>query len=231
MAHLADCHQCDETAEHWILQCSEVGRHGLSVVGIWFSSDPWHDGHLSRSYRKESFPRCSSTSSWKFGPRKGLNFVGYFLDYQGCRDIFYATTFGSVFCFAKGGCSQGSAAGQAPAAKGPPVPKTGGTPMVQGPPVRPSSDSAVMAKAGTTDPQAKGPLQGQFPTPAESVGKSAPVKKPPPTGKPKQRASSLSLKAAYACMSSTATPGTGVSAPSTNSRGALLRHLLERTSQ
>ena len=51
--------------------------------------------------------------------------------------------------------SQGSAAGQAPAAKGPPVPKTGGTPMVQGPPARPSSDSAVMAKAGTTDPQAK----------------------------------------------------------------------------
>ena len=83
---------------------------------------------------------------------------------------------------------------QAPAAKGPPVPKIGGTPTVQGPPVRPSSDSAVMAKAGTTDPQAKGSLQGQFPTPAESVGKSAPVKKPPPTGKPKPRASSLSLK-------------------------------------
>ena len=105
-------------------------------------------------------------------------------------------------------CSQGSVAGQAPAAKGPPALKTGGTPMVQGPPVRPSSDSAVMAKAGSTDPQAKGPLQGQFPTPAESVGKSAPVKKPPPTGKPKQRASSLSLKAAYACMSGTGAPST-----------------------
>ena len=114
-------------------------------------------------------------------------------------------------------CSQGSAAGQAPAAKGPPVPKTGGTPMVQGPPVRPSSDSAVMAKAGPPDPQAKSPLQGQFPTPAESVGKSAPVKKPPPTGKPKQRASSLSLKAAYACMSGTTAPRTGTGAPSTAS--------------
>ena len=113
--------------------------------------------------------------------------------------------------------SQGSAAGQAPAAKGPPVPKTGGTPMVQGPPVRPSSDSAVMAKAGPPDPQAKGPLQGQFPTPAESVGKSAPVKKPPPTGKPKQRASSLSLKAAYASVSGTTAPRTGASAPSTAS--------------
>ena len=113
--------------------------------------------------------------------------------------------------------SQGSAAGQAPAAKGPPVPKIGGTPMTRGPPVRPSSDSAVMAKAGTTDQQTKGPLQGQFPTPAESVGKTVPVKKPPPTGKPKQRASSLSLKAAYASMSSTAAPGTGVSALSTAS--------------
>ena len=109
--------------------------------------------------------------------------------------------------------SQGSTAGQAPAAKGPPAPKIGGTPTVQGPPVRPSSDSAVMAKAGTTDPQAKGPLKGQFPTPAESVGKSAPVNKPPPTGKPKPRASSLSLKAAYASMSSTTAPGTGVSPP------------------
>ena len=113
--------------------------------------------------------------------------------------------------------SQGSTAGQAPAAKGPPVPKIGGTPTVQGPPVRPSSDSAVMAKAGTTDPQAKSPLQGQFPIPAESVGKSAPVKKPPPTGKPKPRASSLSLKAAYASVSSTTAPGTRVSAPSTAS--------------
>ena len=75
----------------------------------------------------------------------------------------------------------------------------------------------MMAKAGTIDPQAKGPLQGQFPTPAESVGKSAPMKKPPPTGKPKQRSSSLSLKAAYASMSGTAVPGTGVSAPSTAS--------------
>ena len=66
--------------------------------------------------------------------------------------------------------SQGSSAGQAPVARGPPVPKIGGTPTMQGPPARPSSDSAVMAKAGTTDQQAKGPLQGQFPTPAESVG-------------------------------------------------------------
>ena len=112
---------------------------------------------------------------------------------------------------------QGSTAGQAPAAKGPPVPKTGGTPMVQGPPVRPSSDSAVMAKAGPPDPQAKGPLQGPFPTPAESVGKSAPVKKPPPTGKPKQRASSLSLQAAYASMPRATASGTGGSAPSTTS--------------
>ena len=114
--------------------------------------------------------------------------------------------------------SQGSAAGQAPAAKGPPAPKIGGTPMVQGPPVRPSSDSAVMGKAVSTDPQTKSPLQGQFPTPAESVGKAAPVKKPPPTGKPKQRASSLCLKAAYASVSSTAAP-------------ARLRHLLEQPSQ
>ena len=122
--------------------------------------------------------------------------------------------------------SQGSAAGQAPAAKGPPVPKIGGTPTVQGPPVRPSSDSAVVTKAGTTIPQAKGPLQGQFPTPAESVGKSAPVKKPPPTGKPKQRASSLSLKAAYASVSSTTAPRTGASAPSTASpRGPATTHI------
>ena len=44
--------------------------------------------------------------------------------------------------------SQGSTAGQAPAAKGPPVPKIGGMPTTQGLPVRPSSDSAVMAKSG-----------------------------------------------------------------------------------
>ena len=111
--------------------------------------------------------------------------------------------------------SQGSASGQTPAAKGPPVPKIGGTPTVQGPPVRPSSDSAVMAKTGGTVPQTQGPLQGHFPTPAESVGKSVPVKKPPPTGKPKQRASSLSLRAAYASVSRPAASGTDVRAPST----------------
>ena len=78
--------------------------------------------------------------------------------------------------------SQEGTAGQAPAAKGPPVPKAAGATAMQGPPVRPSSDSAVMAKPSAKDPQTTGPLQGQFPTPAESVGKSVPVKKPPPTG-------------------------------------------------
>ena len=36
---------------------------------------------------------------------------------------------------------------QAPAAKGPPVPKVGGVAAVQGPPTKPASDSAVMAKS------------------------------------------------------------------------------------
>ena len=84
---------------------------------------------------------------------------------------------------------------------------------MQGPPIRPASDSAVMAKSGAKDPQSTGPLQGQFPTPAESVGKSVPVKKPPPTGKPKSCSSSLSLKAAYASMSSTAAVGKGDNQP------------------
>ena len=113
--------------------------------------------------------------------------------------------------------SQESTAGQAPAAKGSPVPKIGGMPATQGPPVRPASDSAVTAKSGAKDSQATGPLQGQFPTPAESMGKSVPVKKPPPTGKPRSRSSSLSLKAAYASMSSTTAPGKGGSPPTTTS--------------
>ena len=79
--------------------------------------------------------------------------------------------------------SQEGTAGQAPAAKGPPVPKAGGATAMQGPLVRPASDSAVMAKPSAKDPQTTGPLQGQFPTPAESLGRSVPVKKPPPTGK------------------------------------------------
>ena len=105
--------------------------------------------------------------------------------------------------------SQESTAGQAPAAKGPPVPKVGGVAVVQGPPAKPASDSAVMAKSSTKESQSPQTIQGHFPTLAESVGKTVPVKKPPPTGKPKARSSSLSLKAAYASVSSTTTPGKG----------------------
>ena len=91
-------------------------------------------------------------------------------------------------------------------AKGPPVPKLGGALAVQGPP-KAASDSAVMAKSQGRDPQSPSAIQGEFPTPAESVGRTVPKKKPPPTGKPKARSSSLSLKAAYASVSSAPVPG------------------------
>ena len=52
-------------------------------------------------------------------------------------------------------------------------------------------------------------IQGNFPTLAESMGKSGPRKKPPPQHPPKTRSSSLSLKAAYSSMTSTSTPEKG----------------------
>ena len=63
--------------------------------------------------------------------------------------------------------SQEGTAVQAPAAKGPPVPKAGGVAAVQGPPTKPASDSAVMAKSSAKEPQSPPAIQGQFPTPAE----------------------------------------------------------------
>ena len=63
-----------------------------------------------------------------------------------------------------------------PTAKGPPAPKIGGTVSAKGPPPKPSSDSAVLTKASGQSPAAK----SEFPTLAESMGRSAPLKKPPP---------------------------------------------------
>ena len=85
--------------------------------------------------------------------------------------------------------SQGSAAAQAPTAKGPPVRKVGGAAAVQEPPTKPASDSAIMAKSGAKELQSPPAIQGQFPTPAESVGRQVPKKKPPPTGNLKAKGS------------------------------------------
>ena len=99
--------------------------------------------------------------------------------------------------------SFGSAAGslegtvdQVPAAKGPPAPKMSGIVTAKGPPSKPASDSAVMASSGSKVSQPSQAIQGNFPTLAESMGKSGQPKKPPPQHPPKNRSSSLSLKAA-----------------------------------
>ena len=105
--------------------------------------------------------------------------------------------------------SQESTVHQAPAAKRPPAPKVGGVVAAKGPPTKPASDSAVMAKSSTKESQFPQAIPGHFPILAESMGKSGPPKKSPPQGTPKARSSSLSLKAAYASISSTATPGKG----------------------
>ena len=78
---------------------------------------------------------------------------------------------------------------------------------LKGPPSKPASDSAVMASSAPKASQSSQAIQGNFPTLAESMGKSGPPKKPAPQHPPKGRSSSLSLKAAYASISSTAAPG------------------------
>ena len=82
------------------------GVTGFPWSGSGFDLTRGMTATYQRSHWKEGFPCCSGTDSWWFGPRKGLNFVGYLLDCKGCRDIFDATTFGSVFCFVKGGHSR-----------------------------------------------------------------------------------------------------------------------------
>ena len=102
-----------------------------------------------------------------------------------------------------------STADQVPAAKGPPAPKMSGTDAAKGPPSKPASDSAIMASSASKTSQPSQAIQGNLPTLAESMGKSGPPKKSPPQHPPKNRSSSLSLKAAYSSITSTATPGKG----------------------
>ena len=64
---------------------------------------------MSSAYRGPSGTKASllaAAQSRQLGSRKGLFIDGYLFDCEGCRDILYATTFGSVFCFVKGGCSR-----------------------------------------------------------------------------------------------------------------------------
>ena len=112
--------------------------------------------------------------------------------------------------------SAGSAAGnqkdtgaQVPTAKGPPVPQMSGTETAKGPPTRPASDSAVTASTAPKTSQFSQAIQGNFPTLTESMGKSGPPKKSSPWAASKNRSGSLSLKAAYSSMASTAAPGKG----------------------
>ena len=89
----------------WPIAVSAMKQHnvGSSNAVKWtVSGFPWSGSGFDLTRWEEGFPCSCSTESWQFGPRKGLNFDGYDLDCEGCRDILYATTFGSVFCFDKG---------------------------------------------------------------------------------------------------------------------------------
>ena len=62
---------------------------------------------MSAAYKGPGEVRTSllaaATKPQQYDSRKGHFFDGYFFDCSGCWDILYATTFGSVFCFDKGG--------------------------------------------------------------------------------------------------------------------------------